>query len=136
MVCGILSEAAIEFESRKLDYVIVGIGVNISSEGLPAELKSIAGGISEVRKIERNRLIAEILNRLERMLSHLSPGDFMEEYRKRSNVIGNKVTILQGEHTESGIALDIDEQARLIVKTDSGEIRALNSGKISCKVEK
>lgn len=28
-VCGILSEAAIEFESRKLDYVIVGIGVNI-----------------------------------------------------------------------------------------------------------
>ena len=135
-VCGILSEAAIEFESRKLDYVIVGIGVNISSEGLPAELKSIAGGISEVRKIERNRLIAEILNRLDRMLPHLSPGDFMGEYRKRSNVIGQKVTIIQGEHTESGIALDIDEQASLVVQTDSGEIRALNSGEISCKVEK
>ena len=65
------------------------------------------------------------------MLPHLSSQDFMEEYRKRSNVIGQRVIITQGEHIESGVALDIDGQARLVVQTDSGEIRALNSGEIS-----
>ena len=134
--CGILSEGAVKRESRKMEYVIVGIGINISAEGLPAELKSIAGGIAGADKPQRNRLIAEILNRLEQRLLCLSPADFMDEYRKRSNVIGQRVTVLQGDRTESGMALGIDDRACLVVRMDSGEIRSLNSGEISCKVEK
>lgn len=134
-ICGILTEAAVEFETRRAEYVVVGIGVNLKTDQMPSELQKIAGGIADhCTAPNRCRLIAEILNRMEHMLDHFSPETFIDAYRRRSNVIGKRVSIHQGTETAYGRALDIDDQARLIVKTDTGEIRALNSGEISCKV--
>ncbi len=135
-ICGILTEAAIEFESRKTDYVIVGIGVNLSDAGIPPELRNVAGGIVPAGVIPpaRGRLIAEILNRMEQMLDDFSAKKFLPEYRRRSNVLGQRVTILRnGISSGTGLAVDIDEQARLVVRLGNGETEHLNSGEISCK---
>ena len=136
-VCGILTEAAIEFESKKTDYMVVGIGINLSDAGISSELKETAGGIvpAGVRPPQRCRLIAEILNRMEEMLNDLSTKNFLPEYRRRSNVLGQRVTILRnGLPCGTGLAVDIDEQARLAVRLDNGETEHLNSGEISCKI--
>lgn len=134
--CGILTEAGIELESRKTDYVIVGIGVNLSDAKIAPELGKIAGGIvpAGVTPPSRCRLAAEILNRLEEMLDGFSAEKFLPEYRRRSNVIGHRVTILRnGAECGAGTAVDIDEQARLVVKLDDGRIEHLSSGEVSCK---
>lgn len=137
-VCGILTEAAVAPDGRQLAYAVVGIGVNLSDAGIPEELREIAGGIApaDVTPPSRTRLIAAILNETEEMLRAFSPDRFLSEYRSRSNVIGKQVTLLRnGAPTDSGTALDIDDQARLVVRLNSGEIKHLNSGEISCRAE-
>ena len=135
-VCGILTEAAIEFESRTLDYAVVGIGINLSDSGLPDEMKKIAGGISQDRKPpERSRLIAEVLNQLEPVMEQLDAEDWLEEYRRRSVEIGKEVSVIKDSGvTDTGTALFIDEEARLVVRLKNGTVQHLNSGEISCKV--
>ncbi len=134
-VCGILTEAAMEFESRRMEYAVVGIGVNMTAQDLPAELQEIVGGIDgHGGRPERNRLIAEILNQLEEMLEGFTAEKFLPEYRRRSIVLGRRISVLQGGTAEPGTALEIDEDARLVVRMDSGEVRHLNSGEISCRL--
>lgn len=134
-VCGILTEAAMEFESRRMEYAVVGIGVNMTAKDLPAELQEIVGGIDDHGgRPERNRLIAEILNQLEEMLEDFKREKFLPEYRQRSIVLGRRVNVLQSSEAEPGTALEIDDDARLVVRMDSGEVRHLNSGEISCRL--
>lgn len=71
---------------------------------------------------------------MEQMLDDFSAKKFLPEYRRRSNVLGQRVTILRnGIPSGTGLAVDIDEQARLVVRLDNGETEHLNSGEISCK---
>ena len=135
-VCGILTEAAIEFESKTLDYAVIGIGVNLSEQGFSETLKEIAGGIVQNGKMpERGRLIAEILNQMEPVLEKPEALTWLEEYRQRSVVVGREVSVLwDGAAVGRGTALSIDEEARLVVQLENGEIQHLNSGEISCKI--
>jgi len=137
-VCGILTEAAVLPNSKKLSYAIVGIGINLSDDGIPEEIREIAGGIvpTGAPRPSRERLIAEILNQLEALLSDFRPERFLSEYRDRSNLIGKSVSIIQNNiPIESGVAVDIDDDARLVVRLDSGELKHLSSGEISCRTE-
>ncbi len=59
-------------------------------------MKKIAGGISQDRKPpERSRLIAEVLNQLEPVMEQLDAEDWLEEYRRRSVVIGKEVSVIK-----------------------------------------
>lgn len=71
-VCGILTEAAMDFESGGLNYAVCGIGINLSAERLPKELEAIAGGILSGQRegIDlRAPLAAEILTRFLRIMT-------------------------------------------------------------------
>ncbi len=135
-VCGILSEASVDFESGCMEYVVLGIGVNVGKVDFPEELAGIATSIfNETGAIvNRNRLIAEIANRLEGLWDGLEDGAFMDEYRKRSNVIGRCVTVLRGSERFEAEAVDIDDQGRLVVRTESGT-EHVGSGEISLKLK-
>lgn len=67
-VCGILTEAVTDFESGNIDFVVVGIGLNLyqDSDTLPTELQKIAGALYTDREAadtaDRNRLAAVIVN--------------------------------------------------------------------------
>ena len=56
-VSGILTEAMSDFESGMAESVIVGIGVNISTEKFPEEISGIAGSVGVFA--ERSRLCVE-----------------------------------------------------------------------------
>ncbi len=135
-ICGILTEAAMDPISRRLEYAVIGIGINLSTDGFPKELREIAGGIQRNGKApNRNKLIAEILNRLETLLTEFDEERFLPEYRARSLVLGKEVRVLHDDTEEDGTALEIDNKARLVVRMTNGEIRRLHSGEISCRVE-
>ena len=136
-ICGILCEAGMGMEAGQLDYVIAGIGVNVGKTDFPPELSEIATSIGNETGAapDRNRLIACISNRMEALLGGLETGEFLEENRKRSNVIGRKITVLEGGKEYPAFAEDIDGQGRLVIRTAEGLSR-LNYGEVSLKLGK
>ena len=134
-VCGILCEASMDFESGCLEYAVLGIGVNVASMDFPSELAEIATSIENACgvKVSRSRLVAEISNQLEALYPQPETGGFMEESRRRSNVIGREVLVLRGDERIPAKALAIDDLGRLVVESDAGILR-LASGEISLKL--
>ena len=134
-ICGILSEAGLGMEAGRLEYAVVGIGINVKQMKFPPELRDIATSVGNEtgKEADRNRLIAGILNELEMLYGDLETGRFLEESRKRSNVIGRDVTVIEGGRTYSAHALDIDDQGRLVIETGAGRT-CLNYGEVSLKL--
>ena len=134
-ICGILTEAGLGAEAGRLEYAVVGIGVNTGRTVFPEELRETATSVGNETGTapDRNRLIAEILNELDALYGTLETGAFLEESRRRSNVIGRTVTVIEGGHRYPARALDIDSQGRLVVETDEGRT-CLNYGEVSLKL--
>ena len=134
-ICGILTEAAIDFESRRLDYAVLGIGVNILEPpgGFPPEIAEVAGALykEEAPAQTRTRLAAEILNRFFAFYRALPEHSYMGAYKKLSLLTGREITFQQGRETWEGTVLGIDDEARLVVRLDSGEERAFGAGEVS-----
>lgn len=127
-VCGILSEAASDLESGAVEYIVVGIGVNVSTRDFPEELKEIATCVPG--SVNRNELLAGILNELDTALTR----DVMDEYKERSCVVGRMIEIIHPDGRETAAAVDIDAAGRLIVRDAQGKRKALHSGEISIKI--
>jgi len=140
-VCGILTEASLDCESGQVNYMIVGIGINTHppKDDYPAELRGIAGaafGNTAIPEL-RCRLAAGVLDRLTAGCARLREKEWFEEYRRRSLVLGKPILILApGREPEPAVALDLDPDFALIVRTESGELRRLNSGEVSIRPEK
>ncbi len=133
-LCGILTEASIGIEQGGLDYVVLGIGVNVSTSTFPKELENIATSIKLESgiTISRCQLVAEILNSLEYHLGTIMEKDFIEDYRRRSILIGHDITVTKntGESFHAK-CLDIDNHGKLVIKTDDGEVTAISTGMIT-----
>lgn len=134
-ICGILTEAGLGLEAGRLEYAVVGVGINVNRMSFPPELREIATSVGNETGFspDRNRLIAEILNELEALYGDLEAGAFLEESRRRSNVIGRTVTVLEGGKQYPAKALDIDGQGRLVIETEEGKA-CLNYGEVSLKI--
>ena len=130
-VCGILTEASMNFESGCLDYAIVGIGINVipPKNGFPEEISDIATSIYEksAPKNYKSILCAQIIDRFLTHYKKITERGYLELYRERSNIIGKEVNVYRGNDVISGTAIDIDDNANLVVKTSDGIVR-FNSG--------
>jgi len=131
-ICGILTEASMGLEMKKLDYAVIGIGINVRSlKGkIDSELSGIASSIEEEtgKILDRNILCAEILKNVSKRISSIETKDFLLEYRKRELLTGNMITYNINGSSEQGFALGIDDNANLIVKDSQGNIRQLGAG--------
>lgn len=135
-VCGILTESSLDTESGRLEYAVVGIGVNISTpkDGFPDEIKNTAGGfLDNVKGNVRYRLIAEILNELAEQIENLSSKYYLNEYKKRSFLIGRQITVIKPSEKRTAKAIDIDDKARLVVEYEDNTIEHLTSGEVSIR---
>ena len=138
-ICGILTEASLGLEMRVLDCATIGIGINVHSIGdlFDAELKKTATSIEDETgiRLDRNRLCAGILNRLEIYLGKISDRSFLREYRERELLTGNMITAVVGTEKLIGEALGIDDNANLIIRLPYGEIKYLSSGEANlCRI--
>lgn len=129
---GILTEAISDFESGMTEAVIVGIGINITTESFPEALHTIAGSIGKFT--ERNRLCAEIAARLLDYSADDNRQMLLNKYRERSIILGRKVSFMREGQTICGTALEIGEDGSLSVRTEK-EILRLHSGEVSIRTE-
>ncbi|ADK30789.1 biotin--[acetyl-CoA-carboxylase] ligase [Brachyspira pilosicoli] len=137
-VCGILTEGAFSFEDGKLDYAVIGIGVNVNfpKNGFPKELNNIAASInsknnanSNTKSDIRNILVAKILENLYDY--YFNDVNFYEEYKKRSFLIGKKVSININNKEHIVKVLDIDKTFALVAEFQDGKIDKIVSGSIN-----
>ena len=133
--CGILCEAGLDYQSGKMQYVVMGIGVNVGKMAFPEELAAIATSLSNEAgtEISRNAFAAALIDELNALWSELPSGSFMQEYKARSNVLGRDVTVLRGDERYMVRAVDIDDEGSLIVALPDGTKKTLHSGEISVR---
>ncbi len=130
-VCGILTEGVLA--GSRVDAYVIGIGINIveTAEGFPDDIKNIAGSIN--KDIDRNELVANIVNNLYDCLQKDS-SNLMSEYRANSLVIGEVVTVIKPTETFPAKVLEITDEAHLIIEKEDGSTEELLSGEISIRV--
>ncbi|MFT3951866.1 MAG: biotin--[acetyl-CoA-carboxylase] ligase [Oscillospiraceae bacterium] len=134
-VCGILTEAALDFESGGLEYAVLGIGTNLlaPAASFPDDLRKIAGGIftGDIANL-RNRFAAAVLNELAVLISRAdyNAPAYLAEYRARSFLLGTQVDVLSAAGERAALAVDIDAGARLVVRYPDGTEEALSSGEV------
>lgn len=136
-ICGILTEAVSDFESGRIDTVVVGIGINyhVPEDGFPEELRDIAGSVCTADNlVPRNTLAAAVLNELFSLYEGLSERTYMEDYKRWSNVLGKEVRFSSGDDWEYGTAIDIDDDGGLVVRMKNGGEQVLRTGEISLRV--
>ena len=131
-VCGILTEGGLNFETGGFDYVVIGIGVNVTTAYFPEEIRDIASAITP-DQADRARLIASILSELETIYKELPNADFMLDYRARSIVIGHDVWVIRGDDRYKANVLDVNSFGNLLVRDENGEIREISTGEVSIR---
>ncbi len=131
-VCGILTEAVSDLESGRVQAVIVGIGINVTTEDFPEDIRDIAGALGN--NIDRCALISDIFKRLKSFSEQLPDRSFMDAYRKHSLVIGKDITFVRNNVDYTAHAVTIHDDGGLEVVTENAEVVILNSGEISIKL--
>ncbi len=128
---GILCEGAFDYEKNETRYIVAGIGVNLSTESFPEELENIATSLHGA--VSKDALAEKIVSELFKVVDALPSLDFLDEYRRRSVLIGKRVQII-GDDGVVGIVRDIDSLCRLVVEKDEGGVVAVSSGEVSTKI--
>ena len=129
---GILTEATSDFESQKIDSILVGIGINCKSSQFPSELKEIAGSLNQ-DQLNRNQLCASIYQHFMYWKDHLQDPNLIDEYKKRSLLIGKKIIFVENHEKKEGLAYDFNPQGNLIIKKENGQFVTIQSGEVSIK---
>lgn len=135
-VCGILTEANINYETGFPDWIVTGIGFNVyePENGFPDEIKDIAGAITLTRKKNlRSELAGFFINDFHRLCSDLNNKTLFNEYKKRCFILGRKIDVLTGKKVKPATALDLREDFALIVRYDDGREEALKAGEVSTR---
>lgn len=135
--CGILTESGINTESGSLSFAVVGIGINVGQMEFPEELSQIATSVSNECgfNVDKELLIEEVLNELERWYPTLWDGSFLEESKKRSVLLGKEILVVDVSPeggSYSALAVDLNELGNLIIERN-GVTEVLNSGEVSIR---
>ncbi len=136
-ICGILTQGNIAPQGNKLNFAILGIGVNVyhPESGFPDEIKNIAGAVFKERKENlRNQIVADILSCFYETYNDLTDSTYVDEYVKRSIIIGKRVDVFTASQVKSATVTGIDNECRLQVKYDDGTESVLDSGEVSLKI--
>ena len=123
-VCGILTEASFNIETSKLDYAIVGIGINVCfpEGGFPKDIDNIATAIFDTNTDSINKrsiLVGHLLDYFMDYYKDFHSKSYVKEYIDRSLLIGKEINIIDGTKIIPAKALKIDNSCRLKVETVS-----------------
>jgi BirA family transcriptional regulator, biotin operon repressor / biotin---[acetyl-CoA-carboxylase] ligase len=118
--------AGILVEGRPQEgWAVLGMGVNVSTEGFPAELAESATSLylSGV-EAHTESVLASILRQLDEWLG-APPARLLEAWRSRDALKGQRVRWTGGD----GVARGIDDSGALLVETSTGLI-TLDAGEV------
>lgn len=137
-LCGILTEASVEGESGRLQYAVVGAGINLAQkeEDFPPEIRKKAASVLSAggRLCPRAALVASALEHFFDIYEAYLNGEresLLARYKGLLMMLGKKITVCDRNKSFTATAEDIDEEAHLIVTDEEGARHTLRSGEVS-----
>ena len=133
-VCGILTEMSAEAD--KINYAIVGIGINVNTSDFPKDIchKATSLMLEKGTKIDKTALFCFILAETEKYLNDYIQNYgiyIIDEYKKYCATLHRKVSVVRGRNTIQGTAVDIAETGDLIIKCADGKLMNIHSGEVT-----
>lgn len=134
---GILTEMSAEMEH--INYVAVGIGINVNCTRFDGELKEKATSLAlELGHNVRRSLVVKhcagkIFSYYDRFCKY-GFTDFIEEYNSKCINIGKKVKAIYKTHRHTGLGKGIDANGGLIILGDDGREVVVTSGEVSLRL--
>lgn len=138
-LCGILTEMGLEAESGQLQYVVIGIGINISqtAEDFGAELAPIATSLELAtgRTVRRAELAAAVIRHLDRMMRDFPARreEYLTRYRQACVTTGHEVRLIQRGESRTAFAESIDDDFALVVRHADGTRETITAGDVSVR---
>ena len=135
-ICGILAEAVDTPGGRA---VVLGIGINLTSEAFPSELAAVATSVAEAsgRTPERETLLAALVGAVGRWYSLLHEPDGAEKIvaawtSRSSYASGKAVQVANGDEVWQGITRGVERDGALRLETTDG-VKLVRAGDVSLR---
>lgn len=133
---GILTELSVDPTTRKVQWAVVGIGINCCQKAcdFPDEIREIACSLG-IAQQDRPALAAAIINALHTMRLHLfsDKTDILKAFRSRCVTIGKEISILRGDDVHHAKAIAVDDKGGLVVTYPDGNSETVMSGEVSIR---
>jgi BirA family biotin operon repressor/biotin-[acetyl-CoA-carboxylase] ligase len=130
---GILTEA--ELGGSRIDYVVVGIGLNVNldpaqlGDGLLQSATSLSHALG--RPVDRLPLLLSLLQQVEARYLDLGNGiEPVEEWTRRLDTLGKRITITEAGVRREGTAEGVDDNGALRVRLLDGQLVTVIAGDI------
>lgn len=141
-VVGMLTEMSTTPEMDEIQYVVVGVGVNVnmgSIEELPDEIRETATSlrIESGKQINRAVLVEHILERFEqnyeKFKQTLDLSGLLDAYQSHLVNVDTQVRVLDPAGEYAGISHGINTTGELIVEKEDGGIVNVYAGEVSVR---
>lgn len=136
-ICGILTE--MQLEGSEIDYVVVGVGINVNTRKFPSDLEEKATSLylESGRRFERESMVENIVEKFEHAYQQfMETQDLLfiqEAYNSMLVNAGKEVRVLEPGNEYMAIAQGINSRGELIVRTPEGEEKAVYAGEVSVR---
>ncbi len=132
-IAGILCECIVRPGTHPI--VIVGIGINLNHTHFPEDIKNIATSLKlETGKTtNRNDLALSLLKNLDHEYKEFLSGNrenLIRKWTENSDQFGKTVTIQQKGRSQTGKAIGLNPQGKLILQTPDGKQHLIDSGEL------
>ncbi len=133
-ICGILTEMAAQTD--RVDYVAIGIGINVNHESFPEEISEKASSLylELGKKLDRNDFFRCVIRKLDKVLSDFLvsfSSDDLNEFRSLCATIGRHVSVSRNGTLLEGKATDLTPGGELVITDNSGKEYIINSGEVT-----
>jgi len=137
-VVGILTEMTTT--EQRIGQVAIGIGINVHQhlQDFPDSVRETATSIDLAAgcRVERDEVAAALYDSLDRWYATVC-GDgtsmILQAARARTSTLGRPVTVDTGEEKWQGTALDLDEDAALLVRDETGTVHRVLAADVSIR---
>lgn len=136
-LCGILTEMSTEIDY--INYVVIGVGVNVNQEDFPEEIRDKATSlrIETGRRMKRAGIIAAIMESFENNYETFVKAEDLSGIQETYNsVLVNAdcdVRVLEPGNEYNAHAIGINEKGELMVRTEDGSRKNIFAGEVSVR---
>ena len=141
-ICGILTEMEMGLETKEIQYLVIGVGINVGNREFPEQLQGIATSLyleseEKDQKILRAVLVQYVMEAFEKnyelFLETLDFSLLQENYNALLVNRDAEVKVLDPKGEYTGMAKGIDKDGDLLVETKDGAVKKVYAGEVSVR---
>lgn len=136
-ICGILTE--MKMKGSEIDYVVVGVGINVNNTQFPTDLKDKATSlyIQGGKQFDREQILRDVVDLFQEMYRQFEKEQDLSFIQKAYNEMlvnaGKEVRVLEPGNEYTAYAQGINNCGELLVQTQDGKEQIVFAGEVSVR---